>query len=152
MSLASGEELEPSKASLNPWDSLPAGPITAFRLRGEYDYRTPVSRPGVLRSSQILDSLTATNEQEERIRRVLSAPDTYGDDPMRCFIPRFGFSIGFGPGTVDLLICLECHWVYFFCEEARTAVPLSEEGRKYLVQLHHELFPGFEPEPYNLKH
>ncbi len=134
---------------------FPAGPVTAFRLLGNYDSGPQLSRPGVLRSSQILASQVATEAEAVRIREVLSAQDTYGsrDHAMRCFSPRLGFTLDSGVAALDVLICIECHWAYFFRGDALTTKALSPIGRQRLMALQLNLFPGMtlnqEPETPN---
>lgn len=125
---------------------FPSGPVTAFRLLGNYDFRPQPPRPGVLRSSQIRASKVATDNQAAHIRHVLSAQDSYGsrDDAMRCFNPRLGFTMGSGTEALDVLICIECLWAYFFRADTPTTKALSPSGRDRLISLQVDLFPGYD--------
>ena len=64
---------------------------------------------------------------------------------MRCFIPGVGFTIGSGAETVEILVCLECYWAYFFRDETKMVEALSEVGHRRLAEFYVELFPGSDP-------
>jgi hypothetical protein len=121
-------------------NDLPPGPIIAYNLEG-YDFVAPVSQPGVFRGSRILDSQVVSAIHAAELRAVFRDPGSYGDDPMRCFIPRFGITAGSGAEAVDVLICTECLWAYFFRGEIHTEECLSDLGRHRLDELHTRLFP-----------
>lgn len=126
---------------MDPAHLLPQAPILAHRLNGGYDFNNPVSSPGKLRSSAILETIPLTEAQDSRIREILNDPATFGGEVIRCFIPGLGFTIGTGPETVEVLICLKCAWAYFFRGETRQVENLSDAGYSLLLEFYTELFP-----------
>jgi hypothetical protein len=64
---------------------------------------------------------------------------------MRCFIPGVGFTVGGGAERIEILVCLQCYWAYFFRGETRMAEALSEAGHRQLAEIYGELFPGNNP-------
>lgn len=124
---------------------LPPGPIVAHRLDGHYDFRGSDSQVGELRSAGILDSRPLTNEQSARLRTTLTKTASFGGEGMRCFIPGVGFTVGSGAETLEILVCLQCYWAYFFRGESRTVEVLSKVGHRQLAEFYGELFPGNDP-------
>lgn len=127
--------------------ALPPGPVIAYHLEGDYDSGAPVSRPGYLRGSRILESQAVSETLSTQLRTIFLDPGSYGEDSMRCFIPRFGITAGSGTEAVDVLICTECLWAYFLQGDVCTVERLSELGRLRLDALHMELFPPPIVEP-----
>jgi hypothetical protein len=125
--------------------TLPIGLIVAHRLNGEYDLRKPSSRPGHLRSARILRSKRLADEQSNRLRATLTSIDSFGGEGARCFLPGFGFTVGGGPDVVEVLVCLQCYWVYFFCGDTKIVEALSEAGYRQLAEFYVELFPDSDP-------
>jgi hypothetical protein len=125
--------------------TLPAGELLAHRLDGSFDFCECSSQPGFLRSSRILDSKQLSDEQGTRIRTLLVSKGSYGGEGARCFIPGFGFTIGSGADAMEILICLQCHWIYFFRGETQMVEALSDRGRRLLTEVYAELFPGNDP-------
>ena len=125
--------------------TLPPGPVLAHRLNGDYDFRGLPSRPGYLRSTRILASSPLTDEQSARLRAALTAPDSFGGEGMRCFMPGMGFTVGSGAEAVEILVCLQCYWAYFFVSEMTMVEALSEAGHRQLAGFYVELFPGNDP-------
>lgn len=126
---------------------LPKRPVNAYILSGEFDFSAPISRPGYLRSSDILVDAVVDEMHSDHLRSIITAPDTFGGEGLRCFIPRFGFTLGAGERSTDILICIECYQVYVFRHDARENQCLTEEGRQRFIELHHEIFPDHDPEP-----
>jgi hypothetical protein len=126
--------------------TLPPGPLVAHRLNGDYDFRGGASQPGELRSVRILDTKPLTDEQSIRLRATLTASASFGGEGARCFIPGLGFTVGAGAEAIEILVCLECYWAYFFLGETRVVEALSEAGRRQLAEIYAELFPGINPD------
>ena len=145
--LSAGMTTSDGNSRLNFVPDLPAGPITAYILRGDFDFAAPILRPGHLRSSEILFTSILTDAHADRARSVLAAAETFGGDGDRCFIPRFGFTVGSEDSNVDILVCIECYRVYFFSADIHSVHCLTEVGRIRLISLHNKLFPGHDPEP-----
>lgn len=124
---------------------LPYGPFNAHRLNGDYDFRGGTSQPGELRSARILESRLLTDEQSTGLRATLTATASFGGEGMRCFIPGLGFTVGSGAGAIEILVCLQCYWAYFFRGETRMVEALSEAGHRQLAGIYVELFPGQDP-------
>lgn len=126
---------------MDPAHLLPQAPILAHRLDGDYDFRNPISSPGKLRSSGIRETKPLTEAQQAHIRDILHDPATFGGEGMRCFIPGLGFTIGTGPETVEVLLCLRCYHAYFFRAETHWHECLSKLGYDQLLKFYTELFP-----------
>jgi hypothetical protein len=73
------------------------------------------------------------------------AEETFGGEGMRCFNPGLGFAIGANPEMVEVLVCLECRYAYFFRGEERLVRTLSDEGYRLLGEFYREVFPGNDP-------
>lgn len=104
------------------------------------------SRAGQLRRAGLLASRPLAIEQNARLRAVLSEEDSFAKQGMRCFIPGLGFTIGRGPDAVEILVCLRCHWAYFFHGDSLMTKALSDAGRDRLATLYREVFPDGDPE------
>ncbi len=124
---------------------LPPGPCVAYRLNGHYDFRGESSQPGYLRSSGILASRPLTEDYSGAVRTILMTSDSFGGEPARCFMPGLGFTIGDGADAVEILVCLQCYWIYFFRGETRMTETLSKAGQHRLSALYIELFPDGNP-------
>ena len=124
---------------------LPPGPFVAHRLDGHYDLHVLASQPGELRSARILESRSLTNEQTARLRDIFTAPASFGEDGMRCFVPGVGFTVGNGTEAIEILVCLQCYWAYFFRGKSLMIEALSEAGHDQLAEIYVELFPGNDP-------
>jgi hypothetical protein len=126
--------------------TLASGLLVAHRLNGHYDFRGGVSQSGELRSARILETKPLTEEQSARLRAILTATASFGGMGMRCFIPGIGFTVGSGMDAVEILVCLQCYWAYFFRGETRMVEALSETGHRQLAEIYVELFPGNNPD------
>ena len=118
---------EPPKLSLDE--------VVAFTLDGSYDFASPVSKEGTFRSAGVLSSMKLASESARRALQLLSNPKMYGGEPMRCFIPRHGLRFVGKESEAEILICLECYWIYFFYGSQRVTASLSEGGRRSLKSL-----------------
>lgn len=119
---------------------LPSGAITAHRTDGSYDFNSPVSRPGYLRSSRIEKSRVLTEPQAAALRAIIADPQNFGNVPMRCFTPGLGFTLGEGEEEMAILVCLQCLWVRFYRGEIQMYEVLSERGQKRMKALYRALF------------
>lgn len=124
---------------------LPDGSIVAFRLSRHYDFRGGVSQPGELRSARILESRPLSDEQSKQLRAILTGERSFGGEPMRCFFPGLGFRVGDEVGALEILVCLQCYWAYFFRNETRMVEVLSEAGHRQLSEIYVKLFPNQNP-------
>ena len=124
---------------------MPSGAIVAHRLDGKYDFSRQHAQLGHLRSVRILASLPLTDEQSARLRALLNSTDSFGGKAMRCFMPGVGFTVGNGAEAVEVLVCLQCYWVYFFNVETKMMEALSQVGHRQLSEFYVELFPGSDP-------
>ncbi|MBI4751748.1 MAG: hypothetical protein HY774_24970 [Acidobacteria bacterium] len=57
--------------------------------------------------------------------RLYGNRNTFG---MRCFSPGTAIEFGQGAGSVQVVICLGCHWVYFHKGNWRFALALTPRG------------------------
>jgi hypothetical protein len=141
--------------------TLPAGPLVAHRLFGAEkpsekllavlrDRRLHGPFFGGFRGYNIAMTQLASPAQASEFREIFADPETYGNECMRCFTPRFAISAGDGTKRIDALICIECYFVLFIrgeSSESQAMEKLSYSGRQRLIQLHLELFPGAYPGP-----
>lgn len=124
---------------------LPLGSIVAHKVNGFQKSMGISSEPGELRGAKIMNSKPLTEEQAARVRSIFTTETSFGDKGTRCFFPGLGFTIGTGPETVEILICLQCMWAYFFRGEETMREPLSASGHEKLAEIYVELFPGNNP-------
>jgi hypothetical protein len=106
--------------------------VEVFTLDGAYDFASPVSKEGTLRSAGILSRTKLAPKPALTVFQLLSNPKMYGGEPMRCFIPRHGLRFSGKEAEAEILICLECFWIYFFYGAERVVASLSEGGRRPL--------------------
>ena len=68
---------------------------------------------------------------------------TYGEQGAKCFQPGMGFTVKSEEGTVDIVICLQCYWLYEHKpgQDEPEQKALSEAGVKQLARLYAEIFP-----------
>ena len=117
---------------------VPAGPVTAYFLSGQWfpkDCRPtpPPSDEPRFRDAPILRTVAVPPSQAADCREIIADVESYGGDPARCFTPRHGLSFAAddGPPT-DVLICFECHSLYFFQGEGRELFALTERTMQRL--------------------
>ncbi len=117
---------------------VPAGPVTAYFLTGQWlpkDCR-PSPKPSdepCFRDSPILQMFAAPPSQAADYREIIADVESYGGEPMRCFMPRHGLSFADNDGlSTDVLVCFECRSLYFFQGEERELFALTERTMQRL--------------------
>lgn len=111
---------------------LPCEEVEVFNLDGDYDFKSPISKEGALRSAGIVSRMALAPSQAQEALAILSDLSAYGGMPARCFIPRHGLRFRDARSETDVLICLECYWIYFFSGSKRVMASLSSGGRESL--------------------
>ena len=124
--------------------SLPVAEIKGFALNGDYNFRSPANTEGTLRSSGIRSRTSFGADAAGEVLAVLRDLTSYGGDGARCFIPRHALRFSDSARTVDVLFCLECHWVYFFYDAKPEVFTLSKLGECRLEELFAEILKGPE--------
>jgi hypothetical protein len=135
---------------LNPDDTIPAlspGSTISYQLVGEPPEHDSAGQvrvgEGFLHGCRTLQRRPLSDSVAEPIRTLLATVETYGDRGMaaRCFFPGFAFTFGQDQDAVDVLVCLECRWVYFYSRGmlAVTVVP-TDRGLLQLEAVYHDLF------------
>ena len=74
-------------------------------------------------------------------RELITNIKTYGDRSlgMRCYFPGFAFTFGQGPAAVDVLVCLECHWVVLHSGEQSVSLVPTNDGLAQLKRIYETL-------------
>ena len=124
---------------------LPKSDVTLYHLTGALGPSKVnlVDSDGEFRSFRtvpIISKVQLTAELGNSLRATFGRPRTYEGEPMRCFIPRHGLHFE-GESTVEALVCLECHLIYFWIEEEEVHYALSPEA----VDVLNTLFRSVEP-------
>jgi hypothetical protein len=119
---------------------LPDGPVTLYNLTGEWGMSEQFSSPRTRDLPRFCETPVLTScELEERfaahLRTTLSVSEHFEGDPMRCFIPRHGLGFGTAANRLDMLICLECHSLYFWKDSERHFRPLSTHALGQLAMV-----------------
>ena len=121
---------------------VPTGPVTAYFLTGEWfpKDRRPVPEGGwnagdapCFRDSPIVRTVGMPSTLASDCREIIADAASYGGEPMRCFMPRHGLSFAaIDAPSVDVLICFECHSLYYFEGEQRKRFALTERTMQRL--------------------
>ena len=108
--------------------------LTFFKLDPMTGLRPEGRKWGTLQDWTILQETVLRNpKDEEEIRDILTSSGTYADSAPRCFEPGMGFRFKNDVKQVNLVICLNCSWIYAF-EGGRTLhLPLSARGVSRLM-------------------
>jgi len=110
----------------------------AYFLSGEWfpKDRRPAPEPSNqprFRDSPILQTVAVPSSVAADCREIIADVASYGGEPMRCFLPRHGLSFAGRDGlSVDVLICFQCHSLYFFQGEQRQLFALTERTMQRL--------------------
>ena len=126
------------KPALNIDIALDQANATFYRLTGEYQWSAELlgdrARWSSFRETPIVSELILDCEGKSDALNILSNSDSFGGEPMRCFIPRHGLRLSTGSQNVDLLICLECYIIKSWVDDkedshiisVNTALKLNE--------------------------
>ena len=103
----------------------------------------------IFRDYRVFASKPMPAELRIALVRILESRDSYVDPGHggACFVPRLGFSFGEGRNCVELLICLQCHWVYFYKGNSVRYKALSPRGVAELAPIAEALF-GADARPF----
>jgi len=115
--------LDKAQAILAKPDQVELLSLDPTLLVGPVHFR-PDEKPKELFQGWMILGRTVVKDADAR-KAVLAAVGTskrgYGP---RCFEPRHGIRATSGGKTVDLVICFECGWVYFYLDKEEDAVEL----------------------------
>lgn len=75
--------------------------------------------------------------------RLIESPNNYGGDAARCFTPRHAFKFTSKTRELDVLVCFECLWVYFWIDGKKSFHALSESGVTDFCRYFDTVFPDF---------
>lgn len=122
-------------------EGLRATAVTIHRI----DPASEDSKQGKgLAAWKVLDSKVVDPAKDrQRILDLLLGDKTYGDRGALCFDPRDAITLKNAEGKpIDLVICFECSWVYFYDGEKHLGtLSFSEKGQGDLAALLHEILP-----------
>lgn len=125
----------PSDSYLTEPPLLPHDAVEAFALNGDFPTEAAWASSGTLRGVRILERKTLPPDAAELARALLHNRLCYGGEGARCFLPRHGFRFASATTQVEVLICFECDWIYFYYGPRRVIAALSEAGRKTLEKI-----------------
>lgn len=92
------------------------------------------------------DPVPLSRDMARELREILNSHSTYvTPDLSDCFEPGMAVSFGDGPERVDVVICLTCEQVEFFCNGARGWRRLSPAGAQRLKAIYQRMFPPRPP-------
>lgn len=127
-------------------DAFKDAPLVACKVAEEEapnEAATPeatyLARWKILVARDVLDGKTA-----EEVRTGLASAASYTDMGAKCFDPGMGFRLKKDGKRLDIVICLECHWAYFYLGEQWHQLALSDKGVEALKALYEKLFPASE--------
>src|SRR4051812_17252994 len=96
-----------------PVYAFPLGRIEAYQLEGDrIGYAGAAER---LQNWPILQHRGIVDATQAKVRTAIADRRNYfvpGNRGYLCFNPRLAFRVGENEDAVDVLICLECRWVY----------------------------------------
>lgn len=112
---------------------FPAGAVAAYRLDGDHTTGSNVGED--LHGWPILQRRGIDESMQAKVRAAIGDWKNYErtmEGGYACFDPRLAFRVGEKEEAVDVLICLECRWVYFYrvrdAKQAREPLCISEAG------------------------
>lgn len=128
---------------LNGFDDAPlvACKVEADEAPNEADTpeATYLARWKILVARDVLDGKMA-----EEVRTALTSAESYTDTGAKCFDPGMGFRLKKDGKRLDIVICLDCHWAYFYHGEQWHQLALSDKCVEALKALYEKLFPASE--------
>jgi hypothetical protein len=125
---------------------LSAQPVTAYRVLPTTDAAIWFTQHGAeperptFRGFPVFSSKPMPEGLRINLIRVLESRNSYVASGHACFQPRLGISFGGGKGRVEILICPECHWVYFYKGDGVRYKALSPRGVSELAPIAEALF------------
>ena len=146
MALAVCAGLSLSLLAATPQEAAPTNKQTKTLIAYKVDPNV-AEKPGeagTLQGWKVLASKPVPDGKlRDRIEKVLGDKSTYGDQGAKCFQPGMGFTVKSEEGTVDIVICLQCYWLYEYKpgQDEPEQKALSEAGVKQLARLYAEIFP-----------
>ena len=126
--------------------SLTGEPIVAMRIVGnEMDSRTFVGDPNMFYGYSIVQRRKIDDQPlQQQIVESLGSRFTYGGLGAMCFEPGIAIRFGESRNAVDVLICLDCGYAYFYQHGSEERLTLSATGKSRLKSLYGRLFPGHD--------
>jgi len=129
-----------------PVYAFPPSRTNAYKLEG---YRlTYTGSAEQLHGWPILQRRDIDESTQAKVRATIGDWKNYERTTERgyaCFDPRLAFRIGENEDAIDVLICLECRWVYFYRvrdeEKVRAPLCISNAGLRAFADLDALVFP-----------
>lgn len=109
--------------------------VDPVELSKDADPKTPQ-----MHGYAILEEKKLSAVERDEIAAILAKESTYADVGAKCFDPGMALRFRVGTEQIDVVICLECHWAYWYGKED-PALALSAEGRKELGEFYKKFFP-----------
>lgn len=120
---------------------------TAYLLSGEHDMGTFSSKATEslpkFRNTPIFAQRDLPEAFIANATRLLESPNNYGGDAARCFTPRHALKFTSTTRELDILLCFECLWAYFWIDGEKSIHALSEVGVAELRRFFDAAFPEF---------
>lgn len=127
-------------------DALKDAPLVACKVEdveapneADTPEATHLARWKILVARDVLDGKII-----EDVRTTLTSEASYTDMGAKCFGPGMGFRLKKDDNCLDIVICLECHWAYFYLGKRPHHLGLSGKGVESLKALYEKLFPASE--------
>jgi len=89
-----------------------------------------------LRNYRILQQKTLEVKTTDEIRALLTDPETYSEMGAKCFEPGMGFRFSRGGSDLDLVICLQCSWIYAYEGSEFKSWALGQSGVAALLKVY----------------
>jgi len=105
--------------------------VTFFRVAS-----SPRKEGPRLREWPILQTKELDFNASEDVRSVLLSADTYAETGAKCFEPGLAFRFRSGGGEVDLIVCLQCNWIYVYGNFETRYWALSDRGKSRLLKIY----------------
>lgn len=95
-----------------------------------------------LRDWKILSEKSLDSRTAAEVLSLLKKEGTYFDGGALCFDPGLGFRFQRGESFVELVICLDCNWVYAYTSDEHFRWSLTPEAKQELLRVYRSQVPS----------
>lgn len=88
----------------------------------------------------ILEEKELTAKDRDELVAILTREATHSDTGAKCFDPGMAARFSSGAETIEVVICLRCHWAYWYGKES-PVLALSSAGTKELAVFYEKFYP-----------
>jgi len=135
----SAEDQNKFKTLVESLRGLKDGKATFYRVNPNQLIEADIGKVRNFHSFIILEEKELTEKDRDELVAILTREATYSETGSKCFDPGMAARFSSGAGTIDVVICLRCHWAYWYAKES-PQLGLSLAGEKDLEAFYRKFF------------